>query len=468
MLLILLYALFVSAAITSCDGAFTTSRDQRTPRWGGDNHCPRKARRASDDHGVSCVDDDGIDGVRTITTHYETHLASGQEGEHRYRKFSRRRRFRRGGDDAPEEGTKLYRFTYDYNVMTVGGGCTSSNLTTTTTGIMLIHPIGVGIGKWYYDRLLTSLRDRVCGDVGGHRYIFLVPDLLGSATASGPTDDIGGTIPELPLLNVTDWSRQIAHLMADHEAMSEAGGFPVGSWAIVANGGCSPMALQAAASSSSGTAPFKAALTNVVISSPPKLSFFLDPADPVRVRNSYRTLSGIVGRLFWWYSLRRNGRFIRKFSERNLVGDPTSLGTEWTPNCLMSACLHDGRSRYSTFAFLAGALQDGCAESLNAMNNVSIDFIRGSDGRRNRAKSWFWSRKGRRAGGGDPDDDDEGGAADPIRNDDTTLTEGSIRQFVHDNGYGGRELFVGGRISLAWEDPNGYADRLMELLREYN
>jgi hypothetical protein len=352
--------------------------------------------------------------------------------------------------------------------MTVGGRCTSSNLTTTTTGIMLIHPIGVGIGKWYYDRLLTSLRDRVCGDVGGHRYIFLVPDLLGSATASGPTDDIGGTIPELPLLNVTDWSRQIAHLMADHEAMSEAGGFPVGSWAIVANGGCSPMALQAAASSSSGTAPFKAALTNVVISSPPKLSFFLDPADPVRVRNSYRTLSGIVGRLFWWYSLRRNGRFIRKFSERNLVGDPTSLGTEWTPNCLMSACLHDGRSRYSTFAFLAGALQDGCAESLNAMNNVSIDFIRGSDGRRNRAKSWFWSRKGRRAGGGDPDDDDEGGAADPIRNDATKLTEGSIQQFVHDNGYGGRELLVGGRISLAWEDPTGYADRLMELLREYN
>ena len=344
--------------------------------------------------------------------------------------------------------------------MTVGD-CTSSN-PTTTTRIMLIHPIGVGIGKWYYDRLLISLRDRVRGDMGGHRFVFLVPDLLGSATASGPTDDVGGTIPELPLLNITDWSRQIAHLMAEHEAMSEADGCPVGSWGIVANGGCSPIALQVAASSSSGTAPFKAALTNVVISSPPKLSFFLDTADPVRVRNSYRTLSGIAGRLFWWYSLRRNGRFIRNFSERNLVGDPASLGEEWTPHCVRSACLHDGRSRYSTFAFLAGALQDGCAKSLNAMRgrrDVSIDFIRGSDGRRNRAKSWFWSRK-RRVGGGDPDDEE---VADPIRDDATTLTEGSIQQFVHDNGNGGRELFVAGRISLAWEDPNGYANRLMEL-----
>ena len=337
------------------------------------------------------------------------------------------------------------------------GGCTSNS---TTTGIMLIHPIGVGIGKWYYDRLLKSLRDR-CGDMG-HRFVFLVPDLLGSATASGPTDDIGGTIPELPLLNITDWTSQIAHLMAEHEAKSEAGGCPVGSWGIVANGGCSPMALQVAASSSSGTAPFKAALTNVVISSPPRLSFFLDAADPVKVRNSYRTLSGIAGKLFWWYSLRRDGRFIRKFSERNLVGDPSSLGEEWTPNCLRSADLHDGRSRYSTFAFLAGALQDGCAESLSAMRgrDVSIDFIRGSDGRRNRAKSWFWSRK-RRAGG----DPDEEGGADPIRND-ATLTGGSIQQFVHDNGNRGMELFVGGRISLAWEDPNGYANRLTELLSE--
>ena len=94
------------------------------------------------------------------------------------------------------------------------------------------------------------------------------------------------------------------------------------------------------------------------------------------------------------------------------------------------------------------------------MNNVSIDFIRGSDGRRNRAKSWFWSRK-RRAGG----DPDEEGGADPIRND-ATLTGGSIQQFVHDNGNRGMELFVGGRISLAWEDPNGYANRLTELLSE--
>jgi len=93
-------------------------------------------------------------------------------------------------------------------------------------------------------------------------------------------------------------------------------------------------------------------------------------------------------------------------------------------------------------------------ESLKAMRghgDVSIDFIWGTDERRNRARSWFWTRRKERAGG-DPDD--------------ATSTEGSIWQYVHDNGNGGRELFVRGRISLAWEDPDGYAKGLMELLSE--
>ena len=53
--------------------------------------------------------------------------------------------------------------------------------------------------------------------------------------------------------------------------------------------------------------------------------------------------------------------------------------------------MHGGRSRYSTFAFLAGTLQDGCLDSLNTLKgtDVKIDFIRGTDKRRNRAKSWF-------------------------------------------------------------------------------
>ena len=208
-----------------------------------------------------------------------------------------------------------------------------------------------------------------------------------------------------------------------------------------------------------------------MISSPPRISFFLETSDPIRVRDSYKTLCGVLGNAFWWYALRRDGKFVRKFSERNLVGDPATLGESWTPNCLRAARMHGGRGRYSTFAFLAGALRDGCYDSLETLrgrDNVRIDFIRGTDTRRNMARSWFWTRRkggGRDAGdvGSDTNDDENG--VDSIR-DLAASADGSIRKYVQDNGNGGRELFVEGRISLAWEDPNGYARCLMELVSE--
>lgn len=357
--------------------------------------------------------------------------------------------------------SKLYRFTYDYDEMIIGNTTRS-----TTTAVMLVHPIGVGIGRWYYNRLLQSLRERY-GDID-HRLVFLAPDLLGSATASGPVDvDTSEAITKVPLLNITDWTSQVSQLMAEYEAKNQAEGHEISNWSVVTNGGCSPIALQVASNFVSSAAPFQSAISNVVISSPPRLPFFLEGTDPSKVRKSYRTLSGVVGKLFWWYSLRKDGRFVQKFSEKNLVGDPASLGEEWKPNCLKAARLHDGRSRYSTFSFLAGTLQDGCLDSLKALkgSNVKIDFIRGSDKRRNRAKSWFWSRKKRKVMGKSGANTDPIGATENSNDDSAdAVADKTIAQYVQKNGNGGKELYVGGRISLAWEDSSGYAKSLMKLM----
>jgi hypothetical protein len=100
-------------------------------------------------------------------------------------------------------------------------------------------------------------------------------------------------------------------------------------------------------------------------------------------------------------------------------------------------------------------------------DDVRIDFIRGDDTRRNQARSWFWTRKGggRAYAGGEGDTNDDEGVVDSIR-DLAASANGSIRKYVQNNGNVGRELCVGGRISLAWEDPNGYAKSLMVLVSE--
>ena len=371
-----------------------------------------------------------VAGVNTITTTYNSQIkverVVGSRKRDLVRKFLRRRQ------DIDTTDEYNLKFSYDVDEFVVdddSGGPSRAYL--------LIHPIGVGIGRWYYDRMLASLRERAA-ETGGCRLVFLSPDLLGSSTASAPVDSRGDGPRAYPLLNITDWSDQVCHLMDEYGRGLEDNdeGRRIASWTLVTNGGCAPIALDAAARRPGN-------VSNVVISSPPRLPFFLQSSDPRAVMKAYR-LCGVVGRLFWWYSLRRDGRFIQSFSEKNLVGDPESLGPDWLPNCLDSARSNGGRSRYSTFAFLAGALQDGCVDSLNALkdSNVKIDFIRGSDKRRNRAKSWFWRRN---------------------KNNQPKEKEQTIAEYVRDNGNGGRELSVGGRISLAWEDPDHYAASLLEL-----
>ena len=356
-------------------------------------------------------------------------------------------------------------FTYDFDELVVGNDSTSAP----TTAVMLIHPIGVGIGRWYYDRLMLALDEKYGG--GDRRYVFISPDLLGSGSACSPIIESGEEIEKLPLLTIRDWSEQLEELMADYEAKSTSEGHVVENWCVVANGGCSPIALKVAEHAAELTVPFEGKVTNVVLSSPPRLPFFLEGTDPAEVQKSYRTLCGPAGKLFWWYSLRKGGRFVQKFSERNLVGNPESLGEAWTPNCVATGKLDGGRSRYSTFAFLAGTLQEGCQASLDVLRgkDVKIDFIRGKDKRKNKARSGL-SEEGMKLqdevtlskGNGDSVDTVGQLVAATEALSPTGEEEETIQDYVKRNGNSGKTKWVGGRISLAHEDGEGYATALME------
>ena len=132
------------------------------------------------------------------------------------------------------------------------------------------------------------------------------------------------------------------------------------------------------------------------------------------------------------------------------MADPANLGPDWRRNCYTTAVRNGGTSRYSTFAFLAGALQDGCVASLNALCNQTtrIDIIRGRDVRPNNAKSWFWQRRKH------------------TKKDQPPKRRPTFRDYVQENGLDGREISVGGRISIAHEDAVGYRDALISFLED--
>ncbi len=278
--------------------------------------------------------------------------------------------------------------------------------------------------------------------------MILSPDLLGSGSACDPRID-GLAVPKhLPLLNISDWTEQVMDLMMQTESLQH-----VDRWCVVANGGSSPIALQVAARSLDQNCSLHKPVTNIIISSAPRLPFFLNSSDSSKVTKAYSRLCGIVGRTFWWYACRKEGKFIQKFSEKNLVASPDNLGDSWRSNCYQTAVSRLGKSRYSTFAFLAGTLQDGCQASLDVLKDkkdiLHIDVIKGRDVRRNQAKSWLWQKSKRKSS-------DEEEVTKPRR---------TFRDYVEANENGGKEISIGGRVSLAHEDPAGYCDAVLCFLQ---
>ncbi len=279
-------------------------------------------------------------------------------------------------------------------VVSEGGGSESENESEDqegrelrkTTIVLLIQPIGVGIGRWYYDRLLSEippLIETVENDAGPgpeRELIFLAPDLLGCGTACNPSvitldtkeasNDSGVDhdhdhdhdtihLKKLPLLRVDDWADQLVDLMVKYELElkgkrnSNDGRqqrVEEYNWCIVSNGGCVPIALEIGQRYAKGQLQLQlqlqssskfgadldslSPLTNLILSATPSVDSLFSEQDVDKIQKSYKTLSGLPGSLFWWYALRRNGKFIQKFSEKNLASRAENLGEEWTPKCV--------------------------------------------------------------------------------------------------------------------------------------
>lgn len=346
-------------------------------------------------------------------------------------------------------------FNYEYNELVIPPSLSNANICKTRI-ILFIQPIGVGIGRWYYDRLLEVFQTPEFQN-NEWKNIYLVPDLLGCGSASLiSSNGSKAELNRLPLLNVIDWSGQIMDLMSKYEKQMSVSDADQLEWCLVSNGGCVPIALEVARKYIENTSMVKANLTNLILSATPRIGSLLKPQDNGKIQKSFRTLSGTAGNLFWWYSLRNDGAFIQKFSEKNLASRAENLGEQWRPKCVETAKSFNGLSKFSTFAFLAGSLNGGNQERFDALKGVDwikIDVITGGDKRSNAAKSWFWTKDKKTA---------VVNKKDEILEHTTEVT--SLVPFLKENGNSGREIVVKGRRCPAHEDAKGFATAISKLL----
>ncbi|HIK28417.1 MAG: alpha/beta hydrolase [Oscillatoriaceae bacterium SKW80] len=205
---------------------------------------------------------------------------------------------------------KGYRCAYSVHFPTDG----------TTEGIplLLIHPIGVGLSRQFWQRFCREWHNK------GYRNPIYNPDLLGCGESDKPR------VAYTP----TDWAEQLKYYI---ETVIQK---PV---IALAQGGLTPVAV-----SLTQFAPDK--IRALVLSGAPGWAIITKETPAWQHKVSWNLFDSPLGKAFYRYARRR--QFLQSFSIKQLFENANSVDGEWLDTLEKGAANLD--TRYAVFSFLAG------------------------------------------------------------------------------------------------------------------
>ncbi|MEM1369079.1 MAG: alpha/beta fold hydrolase [Cyanobacteria bacterium P01_H01_bin.15] len=185
-------------------------------------------------------------------------------------------------------------------------------------GILLIHPIGVGLSRRFWDRLIEKWSDK--------SYPLYNLDLLGCGESDFPKK----------ALYPADWAAQLAFFV---QAIAKK------PMVILAQGALFPVALKLTQKLDPKW------LKGLISSGPPAWATMTRPGKPWQQKLLWNLLfSGPTGQLFYRYARRRN--FLASFSLKQLFADKSDVTEDWL--AMLEEGAADLDSRFAVFSFLAG------------------------------------------------------------------------------------------------------------------
>ncbi|MDX2230251.1 MAG: alpha/beta hydrolase [Leptolyngbyaceae cyanobacterium bins.349] len=187
-----------------------------------------------------------------------------------------------------------------------------------TPPLLLIHPIGVGLSRLFWNRFCQEWR-RV-----GHPHPIYNPDLLGCGASAMPR------VAYTPL----DWAKQLRHFLT--EVVPQ----PV---VICVQGALLPVAIEL-------TTLQPDRVLGLVLCGPPAWRLVTRDTPAWQHRFSWSIFDSPLGTLFYQYA--RRSQFLRSFSARQLFAAEAGVDEEWLEQLQQGA--QDSHSRYAVFSFLAG------------------------------------------------------------------------------------------------------------------
>ncbi len=205
--------------------------------------------------------------------------------------------------------------------------------------LLLIHPLGVGLSRWFWHRFCTEYRRQ------GFRHTLYNPDLLGCGNCDKPT----------VAYSPDDWAGQLEYFI---QTVIQR---PV---TVIAQGATFPIAIKLVERTKG-----QGWVRSLVLGGPPGWGLISTPTRSISQKLRWNLLfSGPVGAAFFRYA--RREAFLKSFSRRQLFDDEQSIDREWLDHLEEDA--GDAAGRYAVFSFLAGFWREDYTESIESIQQPTL------------------------------------------------------------------------------------------------
>lgn len=228
-----------------------------------------------------------------------------------------------------------YRCTYN-----IAGSIEDSN---TNPPLLLIHPIGVGLSRYFWDRFCHDWHQQ------GYNNLIYNPDLLGCGDAE---------MPHLAYYPI-DWAEQLNYFI---ETVIQQ---PV---ILIVQGALLPVAIQLVGLQNKSNTG-KNWVKQMVLSGPPPWPLMIKETSPFQQKIRWNLLfDSLVGNGFYRYA--RSRKFLTSFSSKRLFAEAAAVDDEWLQTLRQGSA--NMASRYAVFSFLAGFWRENYQEKITGINQPTL------------------------------------------------------------------------------------------------
>ncbi|MGC1393259.1 MAG: alpha/beta hydrolase [Coleofasciculaceae cyanobacterium] len=215
----------------------------------------------------------------------------------------------------------------------------ASEAATNSIPLLLLHPIGVGLSRYFWHRFCNEWRQ------AGYGNAIYNPDLLGCGESDMPH----------AAYTPADWAGQLQYLIKTVIKK------PV---ILLAQGAELTLALAVLQQDSS-------VVHSLVLAGPPAWAVITQETPTWQQKVTWNLLDSPLGSAFYGYA--RSRKFLESFSARQLFADSGKIDAQWLDTLIEGAV--NPASRYAVFSFLAGFWRQDYEKAIASITQPTLVVV---------------------------------------------------------------------------------------------